>query len=264
MWGTRDNIPARLSDHGKKTDIIYWSSPKQEEAVALAMCCETAGPLFVLPCFWPHLLILSPFLCGIACCSKHQALRTDVVLRPSCLELIEANGTVTSFALENIKSVTATTKSQNPCAPTCCIPDINRIIIDDGRTTHTKNGVRAVLTTLWAHENIEEFCRLILEAKERRSQTGTVAAAQMMMQQMGIMQQQMMAQLAMQGQQPMMMGQQPMMMGQQPMMMGQQPMMMGQQPVMGQQPMMAYPAASNNMALEVEGPYANEYPKRYS
>jgi hypothetical protein len=93
-----------------------------------------------------------------------------------------------------------------------------------------------MLTMIWAHENVEEFCRLILEAKERRSQMGAIAAAQMMMQQMGIAQQ--------------------MMMGQQPMMMGQQPMMMGQQ---NQLPM-SYPSAYS----EVELPHANEYPKRYS
>jgi hypothetical protein len=252
MNGNKDNIPTRISDRVKNTEIIYWSSPDQESPLIAASFLGQAAPLCVFPCLWPHLLIMSPCFLGLACSTKTSQLGTDIVLTSSTLEVIQESGTTTSIPLENIKSVTTATKSNVPCY---CGPEISRIIIDDGRTVHTKHGLRPIPTVLVAHENIEELCRLILEAKEKHTQMGTIAATQAMMQQMAIMQQQMtMSPLVMQP--PGMYQQQPVM-GQQP-----QPGMY-QQPVMYQpnhQPV-TYPPKGNNAYPEVELESPKSYPE---
>jgi hypothetical protein len=232
LFGDGHNIPPRLTSHGRTptTEIIYWSTPNHDAAVCQALYCQTAGPLILLPCFWPHLLILTPFL---SCCSlygKSVALSTSAVLKATSLELIQDNGTVTNIPLESIKSITVTTK----VTPECLMRDVSRLIIDDGRVVYTKNGQRPDMTTLWGHDNIEEFRDRILEAKERRVQMTAMT-------QMTMIQGNMAAQMQM-GMQPMMINQQ-----QQPVM--QQGMMYpaGGQPSMAyssfEQSAMAYPSA---------------------
>jgi hypothetical protein len=184
--------------------------------------------------------MLSSCLCCYSCYQKSEVLSTDVVLTRTTLEIIK-NGRVKSIDLEKIKSITATTQPESKCSPTCCIPDMNRLIIDDGTMTYHSGGEHSsghwapALTVVMAHDNIDEFRRLILETKTANSPAALVAAMQ---QQMGIMQQQLMAQQM--GQYPPGQGQYPMM-GQYPPGQGQYPMMGQQQPVMGQYPMVGQP-----------------------
>jgi hypothetical protein len=180
LFGDANNLPARLASQrsSPNRDIIYWSIPNEDAPLWRAMCCQSTFPMIFLPCFWPHLLIISPCLCCFASYRKSSALDTAAVLKSTSLELIRSNGTVTSIALENIASITVTTKN----TPECCSPEINRLIIDDGRTVRTKHGHRPDPTIIWGHENMEEFRNRIMEAKERRSQMSTMAAAQAMIQ----------------------------------------------------------------------------------
>jgi hypothetical protein len=232
LFGDGRNIPSRLTSHGRtpNTEILYWSIPDQNAPVCQAMFCLSAGPLIFLPCFWPHLIIMSPCFGCCAYYGKSIALDTSAVLKSTSLELIQSNGTITSIALENINSITVTTKLISGS----CLPDVNRLIIDDGKVVHTKHGHRPDPTTLWGHQNMDEFRNRILEAKERRAQMSTMPAAQMMMLQM----------------QPMMSQSQPVMQqgmaypGQPPMgYPGQPPMGYPGQPIMAypQQPQMGYP-----------------------
>lgn len=234
--GNRDTIPQRLASHVRNAEIIYWSTPRDDQGICCASFFEMAGPIPLLPCFWPHLVILSPLFCGFAYFARSKALATDVVLTSTTLELLETNGTFTSIALENIKSVTVTTKSQNSCAATCCMPDVNRLIIDDGRMTYGKHGPHPAFTIIMAHDNMDEFRSLILEAKERRSHSPMVMSVMPMQ---GIPQQMMM--MLPQGQQPLVYGQQPMMSGQ--LLQQQQPMMMYGQSQQQQQPQQQQPIA---------------------
>jgi hypothetical protein len=184
LFGDGRNIPSRLTSHGRtpNTEILYWSIPDQNAPVCQAMFCLSAGPLIFLPCFWPHLIIMSPCFGCCAYYGKSIALDTSAVLKSTSLELIQSNGTITSIALENINSITVTTKLISGS----CLPDVNRLIIDDGKVVHTKHGHRPDPTTLWGHQNMDEFRNRILEAKERRAQMSTMPAAQMMQMQQGM------------------------------------------------------------------------------
>jgi hypothetical protein len=170
-FGDQSTLPDRLKSRVTPSDVIYWSSPAQDKPIGQAYCGDSAGVLIVLPCFWFHLVILSPCICCCTYYTKSKALRTDVVLTKTTLELIVENGSQTSFPLQRIQKVTATTKTPNTCSPKCCMKDVNRLIIDDGRVGHGNNGTAySITTTIWAHENIDEFRRLILETKSGKIQ----------------------------------------------------------------------------------------------
>jgi hypothetical protein len=63
--GTRADIPEDILRiaHIQSNNIVAWVTLDEEfqKSIGNATCCATFG-LFVLPCFWPHLLILWPCL----------------------------------------------------------------------------------------------------------------------------------------------------------------------------------------------------------
>jgi hypothetical protein len=97
MNGNKDNIPTRISERVKNTEIIYWSSPDQESPLIAFSFLDQTAPLCMIPCFWPHLLIMSPCFLGFAYSTKTSQLGTDLVLTTSTLEVIQENGTTTSI-----------------------------------------------------------------------------------------------------------------------------------------------------------------------
>jgi hypothetical protein len=169
-FGDQSTLPDRLKSRVTPSTVIYWSSPAQDQPIGQAYCGDSAGILIVLPCFWFHLVALSPCICCCTYYAKSKALRTDVVLTQTTLELIVDNGPQTSIPLQKIASVTATAKSLETCAPKCCMKDVNRLIIDDGRIGRNNGNAYSITTTIWAHENIDEFRRLILETKDGKIQ----------------------------------------------------------------------------------------------
>jgi hypothetical protein len=165
--GNQSNLPKHLSTKAFASEVIYWSSPIENQAICTGLFCDSAGILFVLPCFWPHLLVLGGPLCLCAAYQKSLALKTDVLLTPDSLVIVNDTSTQ-SISLLSILNVTTTTKTLAPCAPYCFIPDVNRIVVDDGRRG-PKGGANP--TIIMGHGNIDEFSRLIIETKRKKKFT---------------------------------------------------------------------------------------------
>jgi hypothetical protein len=217
LWGDQRNVPAHLLSYFQQNNVIYWSRPRQDGPVCRTIFCQTFGACVILPCLWLHLCMLSSCLCCYISYRKSEVLSTDVVLTRTTLEIIK-NGRVKSIDLEKIKSITATTQPESKCSPTCCMPDMNRLIIDDGTMVYKEGSLEdhwaPAPTVVMAHDNIDEFRRLILETKTANSPAALVAAMQ---------------------------PQQKKYKGQYPPGQGQYPMMSQQQPIMGQYPMVGQP-----------------------
>jgi hypothetical protein len=182
-YGDQSTFPAKLRSQIPVSDVIYWSYSIPHQPICLSIYCDALSQFpYYIPCFWPHMLILSGPLCFIAAYSKTVVLGTYAVLTNTSLALISDSSTEI-ILLSSLVSVEATTNHRKlPCGSMCCIPDINRIELDTGR--RTRQG-RTFATTLWAHDNQEEFVRLLLDAKQK--QTPAVGSQMQLM--MGMMQQ---------------------------------------------------------------------------
>jgi hypothetical protein len=203
LFGDGNSLHPRLADYTNKADIIYWSMPNQNSPICCRMCLHSVPSILLcIPCFWPHLLIFTPCLCGGACYHTRITMDTIVVLTSRSLDFIRGDGTVTSISLESIKSVETSPKDS------CSACSVNRLIIDDGRTAPTKNKRNIpVLTTIWGHDNLDELRKKIMEAQDRQSltlrQLRSIPLPSQQPQYQMVMQQQPMAQL---GQPPMQQG----------------------------------------------------------
>lgn len=169
-YGDQSNLPERLKTVVNQSNVVYWSSPLQDQPIGQAYFGDKYGVLVCCPLFWFHLSLLWPCFCCCACYAKSQAIKTDVVLTTTSLDLIVDDKIQKSFPLTSINSAVATTKSENCCAPRCCMRDVHRLIIDDGSSVSGPNGRYRSVTTIFAHEQSEELSRLILEGKNRLQQ----------------------------------------------------------------------------------------------
>jgi Short C-terminal domain len=63
--GTSHNLPEEIRARLGGSSVVAWTTLDEAYAPTLGQttCCLTCGPLMICPCFWPHLIILSPCLC---------------------------------------------------------------------------------------------------------------------------------------------------------------------------------------------------------
>src|SRR4051812_11362038 len=74
--------------------IIEWYSVEPNLQLMTYFCCSKARPLMIMPCFWPHLLILSPCFCCSSYNQKIAALHSTVVLTETTVNLVQEPFTV--------------------------------------------------------------------------------------------------------------------------------------------------------------------------
>ena len=64
--GTSSDLPDDLVRvaHLERTNVVAWATVDEEfeDKIWMATCCQHFGVFFFLPCFWPHLIVLSPCL----------------------------------------------------------------------------------------------------------------------------------------------------------------------------------------------------------
>mmetsp|Transcript_15706 Transcript_15706/g.16450 ORF Transcript_15706/g.16450 Transcript_15706/m.16450 type:complete len:256 (+) Transcript_15706:45-812(+) len=172
--GDGRNVPSQITQRLGQSiagHVIYWSVADENAPIACVSCLEMSSMLAYMPCFWPHLIIMSPFFLGMSFAAKRELAGSYAVLTDSTLYILTENGSTVSIQLEAIVSIKATTKSES-CG--CCAPEMTRVIIDDGTVVYGKhNRPHQRPKTICGHPNIEEFARLILEAKERKAQVMT-------------------------------------------------------------------------------------------
>jgi hypothetical protein len=77
--GTKVNLPDDIREMaGLRSEVLAWTAldPDHEGDIGHYACCQAFGPLLVLPCFWPHMIILSPCLCA-ACSANTNRIKNQ-------------------------------------------------------------------------------------------------------------------------------------------------------------------------------------------
>jgi hypothetical protein len=67
--GTDRDLPPEIRDAaGLRNEVIAWTAldPQYEPDLCRITCCAISWPFLVVPCLWPHGIILSPCLCAAA------------------------------------------------------------------------------------------------------------------------------------------------------------------------------------------------------
>jgi hypothetical protein len=209
--GTRTDIVPELSKHlPPNSNVLYWSLPDPNQPLCQGLFCESIGPLIILPCFWPHLLILGiPFAC-CAYFAKQSRVKQGVVLTTSTVEVIQMDydvccipgiyivaGSTRSIPLGSILSLDL--NKQNRGCLTSCVPDYTKVHLNDGIVAvggGTRQGA-TYGTHLYGHTNIDELREKIMAAKQTYGPNASMMGqamnvAMMNMMQPGMMQQGMM------------------------------------------------------------------------
>ena len=91
VTGNRDDLPqdiaAALTDDERRR-VVYWSRPDPTLPLCRSMFCQHIGSSIFLPCFWPHMLILS----GPAACMlmnlKKAVVHNVIVVTDRTVEMI--------------------------------------------------------------------------------------------------------------------------------------------------------------------------------
>jgi hypothetical protein len=208
LYGNSRDIPPELSKLLPKNSIVlYWSLPDPDQPLCQGIFCERARPLLVLPCFWPHLVLLGlPMACA-ANCTKKTVLRQGVVVTTSTVEFIQmdydvccipgiytVSGTSRSIPLGSISSLDIN-KKDSGCL-TCCFPDYTKVVLNDGAVAPSGNRQEfARGTPIYGHTNIEALRQQVIDAQQNigpnasmMSQAVNIAMTQLMQQQGMMMQ----------------------------------------------------------------------------
>lgn len=177
LSGTNTNdMPEELRDalKDKINTVKYWSIPDNTQPITKAVACLSMAPLIMLPCFWPHLIIMSCPMCVCAAFQKKKILATSVVVTETSVEVItteydvccipgcyKKGKEIRSIPFEKITDVTLETRDKGFCS--ACIYDVASLKIMDGTfDVHNRPGG----SKIQAHENVELLRDKILEEKE--------------------------------------------------------------------------------------------------
>jgi hypothetical protein len=179
--GTKHNLPEHVrAMAGLRNEVIAWTTldPEHEGDIERYACCRTFGPLLVCPCFWPHMIILSPCLCA-ACISLSNGSKSqywiltenelkivstshDQCCLPGCLT---SGDIVKSIPLENITDCGVQSKA-NACGNQCA-GDLPKMYVDTASSQEGRHEAAAV--ALAGHE---WFIREILNRRDIVKQGG--------------------------------------------------------------------------------------------
>jgi hypothetical protein len=174
LTATKLNLPEHVRQvAGLRGDVITWTQidPDLENQLGRYACCRTFGPLLVLPCFWPHLLILWPCLWSTATNIENTARSQYWIVTEQELRIVSLDhdaccipGSVKSgvicktIPLENITDAGLDAIGKgwlNKCAV-----DLPTIYVD---TASVSQGHEAVGLAL---ANYESFIRQILDSRD--------------------------------------------------------------------------------------------------
>jgi hypothetical protein len=176
---TKHNLPEHVRQcAGLRGEVITWTQidPDLEHKVGRYACCRSFGPLVILPCFWPHLLVLWPCLWCAATKVENAArsqywILTEQELRivsldhdscciPGC---VNSGVTCKAIPLENITDAGLDAIGTG-CINSCAV-DLPTIYVDTASSGNTANGVGHEATGL-ALANYESFIRQILDGRD--------------------------------------------------------------------------------------------------
>jgi hypothetical protein len=174
ITATKHNLPEHVRQvAGLRGEVITWTKidPDLENQLERYACCRTFGPLLVLPCFWPHLLIIWPCLWSTAANIENTALSQYWILTEQELRIVsldhdsccipgsaKSGVTCKTIPLENI-----TDAGIDAIGKGClnkCAADLPTIYVDTASATvgHEATGL--------ALANYEYFIRQILDSRD--------------------------------------------------------------------------------------------------
>jgi hypothetical protein len=173
--GTSHNLPQDIRDmSGLRDEVIAWTSldPAHARDISSIVFCQTCCPLLLLPCFWPHLIILSPCLCSGLSATKNAIFSTYWILTETELKIVikshdrccfpncvKSGNILKTIPLENITDSGLVSKATGCVVG--CTGDVPSIYID----TASSNGQAHEATAL-ALAGQEWFIREILNRRD--------------------------------------------------------------------------------------------------
>lgn len=89
--GTKYNLPEQVRNVANaRSEILAWTAldPALEDELDRYLCCRSFGVFAVLPCFWPHLLILWPCLCSAKIVAQRAARSQYWILTEQELRIV--------------------------------------------------------------------------------------------------------------------------------------------------------------------------------
>lgn len=139
--GTKFDLPPDVRDvAGLRSNVVAWTSldPDLSDDVCWYACCHTCGPLLWLPCFWPHLIICSPYFIGKCMIMEGQLRRQFWILTEYELKIVHASfdldrvcyqsgNAVQTIPLENIVDCGVQTRGKgciNLCIAVGSLPEV--------------------------------------------------------------------------------------------------------------------------------------------
>jgi hypothetical protein len=159
-YGNKHNLPEHVREMtGLRNEVIAWTSldPKHEGDIEYYACCQLSGRLLVIPCFWPFMIILSPFLCT-ECISESNRIKSQYwILTENELKIVseshdqcpcvpgcfQSGNTVKSIPLENITDCGVQARGNG--FGKRCAGDLPIIYVD---TASAKDGHEAIAVAL--------------------------------------------------------------------------------------------------------------------
>jgi len=139
-YGSSDlpqDIANQLTE-SEKMNVKYWSRTDDSQPICRSMFCDTFGPLLMLPCFWPHMLIIGPCAACVTFCSTRGMKNSAVVLTSNTIENIslpfevccipgiyKKSGSKVTTAASSVYGCTVD-KKDSGCL-TSCNPDVGKL-----------------------------------------------------------------------------------------------------------------------------------------
>lgn len=192
--GDASNMPPTLQNATgnlrERHRILYWSATDPTQPIQRGICCVQAGPLIMLPCFWPHLLILGGPFCCAAWCMKQDVLARYIVLTEATVEIIEVEHDkccvpgcyrkgqeINSIPLDQINDIQTEGKASG-CV-TCCVPQFTEMRILTATNAFVGRRGQLPGLAIYAHTDVQELRNRIFSQRDivRNGGNGVATAA---------------------------------------------------------------------------------------
>jgi hypothetical protein len=190
LSGDGSNMPPQLKEATAhmKHKVLYWSATDKSQPIQRGLCCTTAAPMMLLPCFWPHLLILGLPFCCMAWLTKQDVQARYIVVTDATVEVVEVEhekcccpgcyrkgNEINSIPLETITDVETDAKAQG-CV-TSCVPQFTQLRIMTAANQIPRRGVTPGLA-VYAHSDVQELRNRIMNQRSAAKQGGMVQMMQ--------------------------------------------------------------------------------------
>lgn len=152
--GTKDSLPHDIREIAMlRSEVIAWTAldPALAPNVGPSSCCTVFGIFLIIPCFWPHLLLMWPCLCSMKTKIENTIRSQYWILTETELKIVikhhdtccipgcsEAGDSVQSIPLENITD--CGTQALGKGFTNSCVKPLPIIYVDTAGHVKVENG----------------------------------------------------------------------------------------------------------------------------